>query len=280
MVEFLRTPTVALARLRTPCRAWLTPNGITLQGPDASHDLLRHSLSFESSPEKSLERACKLLMDMWQKAGWHHRALQVKLSDDWIRPLVIPVTAAPMEHQRALELLETQYRRIYGEAMRDWTITWQQIDDRLIGMACPSVAIQLLKNGLLQSNSQLASMGPLSLPILKTFPDFDIDYLVLCIYEHSISIIRVANNQIKDWSSSSTHVVNDPFILAQLKRYQARKVDPCKNIKIVDISRKINMAELSNSLDADQWQHDAIGLNQLWRGGVGAWFRLIQSSVA
>jgi hypothetical protein len=280
MVEFLRSPTVALARLRKPCRAWVTPNGITLQGPNASNDLLRKSLSFESSPEKSLEHACKLLIGMWQKAEWHHRALHIMLSDDWIRPLVIPVTAAPMEQQRALELLETQYRRIYGEAMRDWTITWQQIDDRLIGMACPSAAIQCLKNGLSQSNSQLATMGPLSIPILKTFPDFDIDYLVLCIYEHSISIIRVTNNQIKDWSSSATHVVNDELIMAQLKRYRARKVDPCKNIKIVDISRKIDMAELSNLLDADQWQHDAIGLNQLWRGGVGEWFRLIQSSVA
>ena len=278
MADIFRSPTVALARLRKPCRAWITPNSITLQGPDASHDLLRQSLNVESTPEKALEHACQLLVDMWQKAGWRHRALHVMLSDDWIRPLVIPVTFAKLEHQRALELLETQYRRIYGDVMRDWAITWQQMDDQLIGMACPSAAIDSLKEGLLQSKSQLSSMEPLSIAILKTFPDFDIDYLVLCLYEQSIGMVRISNNKIKDWVISSSNTVDNAFIIEQLKRYQARKADNCKNIKIVDISRKLDMGELSHLLDTHHWESDAIGVNQLWRGGVGEWFRLIQNS--
>ena len=273
-------PSIVLARLRKPCKAWITPHAITLQGPASGNELLRIPLNFGNTPEKSLEHACAQLVDAWKKAGWQHRTLQVMLPDYWIRPLVLAVTAAPVEHHRALQLLQAQYRRIYGDAMQAWTITWHQIDDQLISMACPTGAIDLLKHGLMQSNSLLTAISPLSIPILKTFPDFDVDYLVLCIYDRAMSIVRIEKNKIVDWSNYSADAVDCLFVSAQLQRYQARKADSCRNVKIVDISRKINTSDLSHMLDSHQWNHDTIGLNQLWHGGVGDWFRLVQNSVS
>ena len=248
--------TQALAALRPPCRALMTPHTLVLDAGGGQPPLFEHSSLSAAAVEEQFSAAVAALLGLLDKSKVRGRRLQVAISDQWARPLVLTLPAKPQNDEAIDALLLGHYRKIYGDLMDNWRWCWSQHGARLVAVALPARALDALQNGLAQRGCVLSSARPLGLLLGNQLGNEPGACWLIISMGLGATLMRLQNGVLQDWcgltgaADASSLAVQLPL---QLTREAARRGDSCRTVVIIDFDAVIDLPTVRKSLLDAGW---------------------------
>lgn len=248
--------TQALTALRPPCRALMTPQTLVLNAVAGPSPLFEHSSMSAAAVEEQFSAAVAALLGLLDKSKVRGRRLQVAISDQWARPLVLTLPAKPQNDEATDALLLGHYRKIYGDLMDNWRWCWSQRGARLVAVALPARALDALQNGLAQRNCVLSSARPLGLLLGNQLGNEPGACWLIISIGLGATLMRLQNGVLQDWcvltgaADASSLAAQLPL---QLAREAARRGDSCRSVVIIDFDAVIDLPTVRKSLLDAGW---------------------------
>lgn len=263
-----------LSALRPACHALITPQAVVLDaGGGRVRPLVRQCSNPSGGLETQFEAAVADLLQLMDDSGSHGRRLHVVVSDFWARPLVLPLQGQMPSDEDVDVVLQSQYRRIYGDLMGGWHWCWDRQGARLLAVAWPEGGLAALRQGIAQRNGVLASARPLAMDIAAKAVDEKTPSWLAIIEGQSVSLLRQQGGVWEGWCvlpGDSSQAENLPV---QLARETARRSDNCRAVTLVDLHGAANTTHLRKTLAGACWvtktwsptQADASTGYRLWQ---------------
>ena len=243
----------ALSSIRPCCQTLLTPHAVVLDAGAGAPLALR----LRSHPTGTLESqfcaAVAELLQLMDEVGLRGRRLQLVVSDFWVRPIVLPLTGKLPSDADIDIVLQSQYRRTYGELMDGWRWCWAVQDARLLAAAWPAAGLAALRDGMAQRGCTLAQARPLAIDIASNALGDDGSSWLAILEQHSFTLVRQQNGVWQDWCVTPCNADVAANMPLQLDRESARRQDDCRTVTLVDLTGAANTKLIRSTLTDAGW---------------------------
>ena len=243
----------ALSSIRPGCQTLLAPHAVVLDAGAGAPLAIR----LRSHPTESLEAqfsaAVAELLQLMDQAGLRGRRLQLVVSDFWVRPMVLPLIGKLPSDADIDIVLQSQYRRTYGELMDGWHWCWAVQDARLLAAAWPAAGLAALREGMAQRGCILAQARPLAIDIASNALGDDGSSWLAILEQHSFTLVRQQNGVWQDWCVTPIDTEMATNLPLQLARETARRQDACRSVTLVDLTGVANTKLIRTTLTDEGW---------------------------
>ena len=263
----------AMAWLRAPCHALLTPSALALEVGGRARPLLRRRDAL-GSLEEQFSSAVVDLLQMLDESGAGGRRLNLVVSDFWARPMLLPLPGRMPSNEEVDTLLERQYRRSYGDLMNGWVWCWELQGAQLLAVAWPAAALQLLREGLAARHCVLASAVPLAVGVAANTGNAGATWVAI-VEAQSVSLIRQSDGRWEDWCVLPKGADAALSLPLQLEREAARRSDDCRNLTVLSLAGVTEASAMRKALQDAGWSLQLRGLQDLGEGAVSRLWREI-----
>ena len=232
----------------------MTPQTLVLSAVAGQPPLFEHTSMSTAAVEEQFSATVAGLLGLLDKSKVRGRRLQVAISDQWARPLVLTLPGRPQDDEAIDALLIGHYRKIYGDLMDNWRWCWSQHGARLVAVALPARALDALQIGLAQRDCVLSSARPLGLLLGSQLGNEPGACWLVILMRLGATLMRLQNGVLQEWSvvtgaaDASSLAAQLPL---QLAREAARRGDNCRAVAIIDFEAVIDLPTVrKNLLDA------------------------------
>lgn len=267
--HFFRTGLVrALSILRPTCHALIAPDAVVLDTGGNGRPLVRQRRNQTGSLEEQFDTAVSDLLQLMDASGTHGRRLHLVVSDFWARPLVLPLPGTPTSDEEVDIVLQSQYRRTYGDLMDGWRWCWERQGVQLVAVAWPAKGLAALADGMARRAGTLASARPLAIDIASQALGQGVSSWLVIIERHSATLVRQQEGVWQDWCVMSGALDIAVSLPLQLARETARRRDDCRTLTLVDLNgapnlERIKLVKLIKQTLADAgWSVSVRGANE------------------
>ena len=243
----------AMAYLRPSCMALLTPQAVLLEISKSQRPLVRPCPATTVGAEPSMQQAAQLLLEMLDAASVQGKKIHIHISEAWVKPLGLPFPAKSSRPEDVQLVLQSQYRKVYGDLAEHLHISWEHHNGRLWAAALPNRPLVALQQGMAQRANVLASVVPLSTVVAKTALADHATSWLLVQEPQNITLVYVENGAWRHWCVVPA-MVTDPVGTVQiLEREAARMHNPCRNISLLAIGPRQQAQALEPVLKSAGW---------------------------
>lgn len=243
----------ALSNLRPPCQALLAPHAVVLDTGVGAPLALRLGGHPTGTLEAQFSAAVAELLQLMDEAGLRGRRLQMVVSDFWVRPMVLPLTGNLPNDAEIDIVLQSQYRRTYGDLMDGWRWCWAVQDARLLSAAWPAAGLAALREGIAQRGCILAQARPLAIDIASNALGDDGSSWLAILEQHSFTLVRQQDGVWQDWCVTPCNAETAAILPLQLVRESARRQDDCRTVTLVDLTGAANIKFIRSTMTEAGW---------------------------
>ena len=243
----------ALSYGRPACQALIAPQAVALACGGRARPLVQQGRHSSGSLEQQFSAAVADFFQLVDAAGLHGRRWNVRVSEYWARPLVLPMQGPLPGDDEVDIVLASQYRRIYGDLMAGWYWCWDWQHHQILAVAWPQVGLNALREGIHQRGGVLASAKSLCMEVAsEAMQDKTSSWLAL-IEQQSLTLVRQHNGLWQDWCVTPLHDDVEVSLPLQLAREAARRQDDCRVLTLVDLKGMSPVVALRQALTDTGW---------------------------
>ncbi|MDD5029939.1 MAG: hypothetical protein PHH58_10635 [Rhodoferax sp.] len=268
----------ALAALRRPCHALITPEAVVFDAGGKHLPVVQRFDTKAKPLADSFGHAVGQLFALMDQTPRRGQRVHVAVSDAWARPAVLTLPAKVPDDSATDTLVSQHYRRIYGELMLGWRYCWSQHATRLVAMAWPAIALEALQTGLTQRGCVLASARSQGLLLgtqLRQQPGAC--WLLVLARSHGL-LVRLQDGVLQDGcvlpggGDAANRAAQLPL---QLARQSARRADACRALVIIDVDAVQDLPALRQTLLEAGWSSRVCAAAEL----SGSWVWRLQQCI-
>ena len=239
--------------LRPALHVLLTPQAAVLEVGAAVRPIVRRSTPAVQRIELQFEAAVADLMVLLDNANIHGRRVHAWVSDYWARPLLLPMQGALPAEAEVDILLQTQYRRIYGDMMAAWRWCWAWQAAQLTAVAWPESGLAALQAGLAQRHCVLATAQPLSIDIAAKANPLAHTGWVALLESQSFTLLYQHSGQWQTWSVTRSTEALETVLPLQLARLFACSAGTPQSITLINTAGLPSLDVLKQALSEAGW---------------------------
>lgn len=243
----------ALSLLRPALHALIAPQAVVVETGAGARPLLRQLGNPCSTAEEQFGAAVVDLLQLIDDPGLHGRRLHVVVSDFWARPLVLPLQGKLPSDEEIDVVLQSHYRRTYGDLMDDWHWCWVVQDARLVAVAWPTAGLAALREGIAQRGCVLASAKPVAIDVASKVELEGVSSWLAIMEWQSVTLVRQQGGVWQDWCVMPGDADTAESLPLQLARESARRRDDCRTVTIVDLNGTTNLTLIRKTLVDAGW---------------------------
>lgn len=203
--------------------------------------------------EEQFDAAVADLLQLIDDSGLHGRRLHVVVSDFWARPLVLPLQGKLPSDEEIDVVLQSHYRRTYGDLMDGWRWCWAVQGARLVAVAWPTAGLAALRDGIAQRGCVLTSAKPLAIDVTSKVQLEGVSSWLAIMERQSVTLVRQQGGVWQDWCVVPGDADIATSLPLQLTRESARRQDDCRTVTIVDLSGTTNLTLIRKTLVDAGW---------------------------
>lgn len=268
------------AFFRPGCQALVAPSTVALAAGARITTAPRHSRGTSSAIEKQFESAIVDLLQLMDDSGMRGRRLHLVVSDCWVRPLLLPWQGKLPRDEEIDLVLQSQYRRTYGDLMDGWRWCWALQKERLVAAAWPAAGFKALCDGLRHRACTLVSAKPLAVDVAGKLPaELGASWLAI-LEQQSVTLVRRQGGVWQDWCVLPAAADIAEALPMQLARETARRQDDCRVLTLVDLHGGANIRLLRQTLDEAGWSLRVCSLNETKMSVAGRLAQAVRPGVA
>ena len=239
--------------LRPPLHALLTPPAVVLELGAAVRPAVRRCAHRAGGIELQFESAIADLLLLLDNAKLKGRRVHVWVSDHWSRPLLLPLHGNRPADAEIDILLQTQYRRIYGDMMNAWSWCWDLQNSYLTALAWPETGLAALRAGLNARHCAIASARPLAMDIAaKANLPSQTGWLAI-VESQSFTLLHQQNGDWLTWSVTHCGADLHTLLPLQLARLSACTPPTQTAVTLVNTTTEQNLDALRQALAQAGW---------------------------
>ncbi len=270
----------ATGLLRPGAQALIAPHALAVQAKGRALAVVRQRTELVGKVEEQFNAAVVDLLQMIDHSGLHGLRWRVVVSDFWARPLIVPLSG-PLPSDRDVDvMLESQFRRTYGDLMEGWRWCWTRQADQLLAVAWPSLGWTTLCDGLALRSGSVASAKPLATDVVaKASADSASSWLAI-IERQSVTLIRRQDGQWLEWRVMPADSDLAVALPLQLAREVARRRDECRTVSLLELSGTADGRRIRQALLDAGWRVQPGAANESDRSQAGRLSRAINTGAA
>jgi hypothetical protein len=243
-----------MAYVRPTCYALLTPQAVVLDTGGTSRPQVRQCPENSLDVEQGMQQAVKVLLQMLDASKVQGKRLHVYLSDGWTRPMIMPLVGKASKPEDINALLQSQYRRVYGDLLPNWHIAWDLQQGRLYAQALPAKPWHALQQGITQHGNvlQVASTS-MSTVVEQVMAQQSTGWIVQ-LSPQNMSLVYQENTTWQHWVVIPLIINQEAQLAEYVLREAARLQNTCQQVSILHIAAEPLAKQLEKELKTAGWQ--------------------------
>jgi hypothetical protein len=252
----------------------MTPHAVVLDPGGRARPLVRQCSNRTGTVTDQFAATVSVLLQMIDDSGLHGRRLHLVVSDFWARPLVLPLPGMPPTDEDVDVVLQSHYRRTYGDLMDGWRWCWDRRGTQLVAVAWPAAGLAALQEGINQRAGILVSAKPLATDVASVALEENTSSWLAIVERQSVSLVHQQDGVWQDWRVTPMSANVAETLTLQLARETARRQESGLTVTLVDLNGVEHTKHIRQSLTESGW---AVRVWAPTQAGSSVGYRLSQA---